>query len=249
MRRQIHAIVLAALACLALAGCQKQLYGSLSEKEANDVLAALLEAAIPAEKRPGEENTYAVWVEETEFARAVRVLEERALPGKRYDNLGSVFGKNAMFSTPLEERARYLYAMQEELSRTVSEIDGVLLARVHLVLPEQDQLGREINAPSAAVFVKHADDERHDPEVHSRQIRDLVAASVPQLDKNSIVVTFFPATVNDAPAFTPAWRTVLGLRVAEESAKRLWWGAGIAGGACVLLLALTCFALLRKRKK
>lgn len=247
--RHIHMILLAALACLVLTGCQKQLYGNLSEKEANDVLAALLEAGIPSEKREGEESTYAVWVEETEFARAVRILDDRALPGKRYDDLGTVFGKNAMFSTPMEEKARYLYAMQEELSRTISEISGVLVARVHLVLPEQDQLGREISKPSAAVFVKHVDDERHDPEVHLRQIRELVAASIPQLDKNDIVVTFFPVAIKDSPAFTPNWRTVFGIRVAEESAPVLWWAAGIAPTVCLLLLAATLFSYLRRRKQ
>ena len=47
----IRGAILAALACLTLSGCQGQLYGSLSEAEANSILAALLEAAIPAEKR------------------------------------------------------------------------------------------------------------------------------------------------------------------------------------------------------
>ncbi len=193
VNRRIRAILLAALACALLAGCQKQLYGSLSEEEANAVLAALLEASIPAEKQEGDESTFIITVEESEFANAVRILAERSLPGARFDNLGTVFGKNAMFSTPMEEKARYLYAMQEELSSTISKIDGVLLARVHLVMPEIDQMGRELNSPSAAVFVKHLDDERHDPDLHLRQIRDLVAASVPKLDRDAIVVSFFPA--------------------------------------------------------
>ena len=242
----IRGAILAALACLTLSGCQGQLYGSLSEAEANSILAALLEAAIPAEKRPGAEGTYAVFVEEAEFARAVRILEERALPGKRFDDLGTVFGRNAMFSTPVEENARYLYALQEELSRTVSEIDGVLVARVHLVLPETDQLGRELRRPSAAVFVKHVDDERHDPEMHPRQIRDMVSASVPNLEKSAIVVSFFPVAARNGTTLSAVWTDVFGLRVAEGSAGRARLILYVAAGACLLLAAVACFAFFRK---
>ncbi len=250
MNRRIHALIMAALACVLLAGCQKQLYGSLTEDEANAVLAALLEASIPAEKQEGDESTFVIMVEETEFANAVRVLAEHALPGARFENLGTVFGKNAMFSTPMEEKARYLYAMQEELSNTISKIDGVLLARVHLVMPESDQMGRESSIPSAAVFVKHLDDERHDPDLHLRQIRDIVAASVPKLNRDSIVVSFFPAVPGEAPAnAAPAWRTVFGIRVAESSATRLLWGAGIAAALCLVLAALALFAFFRKPKQ
>lgn len=250
LNRRIHTLILIALACVLLAGCRKQLYGSLSEEEANAVLAVLLEASIPAEKQAGDEGVFVVMVEESEFAGAVRVLAEHALPGQRFDNLGTVFGKNAMFSTPMEEKARYLYAMQEELSSTLSRIDGVLLARVHLVMPESDQMGRDLIPPSAAVFVKHLDDERHDPDMHRRQIRDLIAASVPKLDRDAIVVSFFPAVPDEAPSgAAPAWRTVLGIRVAESSAARLWWGAGIAGGLCLLFAALAAFAFARKSRR
>ncbi|MDR3077301.1 MAG: type III secretion inner membrane ring lipoprotein SctJ [Planctomycetota bacterium] len=240
-------------ACLALApllaGCQTQLFGSLSENEANAVMAALLDASLSAEKRAAEEGLYSVFVEESDFAAAVRLLNSLALPGRNFDSLGTVFGKGAMFSTPMEEKARYLYAMQEDLTKTVSEIDGVLAARVHLVLAEQDQLGREIHGPSAAVFVKHVDDDRHDPVAHRLEIRRLVAASVPNLDEDRIVVNFFPVPplVRPEPR-PPAWRVVLGLRVAPESEIRLW---GMVAGAAGLgaVLAGLAFSLFRRKAK
>ena len=167
---------LAAILCLSmvLAGCQTRLYGELSEKEANEILAALLEASIQAEKQAGEEGTFTIFVEESDFARAVRIMEDRALPERRYNDMGSVFGKEAMFSTPLEENARYLYAMQESLAQTVAQIDGVIAARIHLVLPEQDQLGRNVREPSGAVFVKYVEDDRYDPAAYRTEIRRLV---------------------------------------------------------------------------
>ncbi|MCC8189014.1 MAG: type III secretion inner membrane ring lipoprotein SctJ [Planctomycetes bacterium] len=231
-----------------VAGCQVQLHGELQESEANLVLAALLDAGLTAEKRAGDEGTFAVFVEENEFAAAVRILDAKGLPGRRYDDLGNVFGKVAMFSTPMEERARYLHAMQEELAQTIAQIDGVLSARVHLVLPEQDQLGRSLQTPSAAVFVRHVDDDRHAPVLHRLEIRRLVAAGIPNLDEDRIVVSFFPADVESSalPHAVP-WKQVLGLRVAAESVPRVWWLAGTA--AALVLLETVIFLLLGRRRK
>ncbi len=240
----------ALLLCLVAVGCGKvQLYGNLGEKEANEVAAALRNAAVEAEKRAGEEGAYAIFVDEADFARAMGVLEARALPRRRYDDLGAVFGSTGMFSTPLEEKARYLHAIQEELSQTVSAIDGVLMARVHIVLPEQDQMDRETRQPSAAVFVKQLDDATRDPLAHQRDIRRLVAASVPNMAEDRIVVTFsIAAPATEAPR-GPSFRTVLGLRVAEESASRLWWYAGVGAGVCLLLAAAVAGLALRGTKK
>lgn len=234
--------------CLLLAGCQTQLFGSLSESEANAVLAALKSASIDAEKKPAEEGAFAVFVDKDDFARAVRILEDLSLPQKKYDDLGKVFGKDAMFSTPMEEKARYLYAMQEELAHTVASIDGVLEARVHLVLPEQDQLGRELQTPSAAVFVKHVDDARHDPITHQVEIRKLVAAAVPSLVEDRIVVTFFPMPAKTEQSGPPPLQNVLGVRVAAESAMRLRWMLGIAAALCVILALTTAVFAFRRRE-
>jgi type III secretion protein J len=243
------AVFLCLPALLFVCGCQVQLFGALTESEANQILAVLLDAGLAAEKRPGEEGVFSVSVEETEFAVAIRILDGRGLPTRRYDDFGNVFGKAAMFSTPLEEKARYLYAMQEELAHTVSEIDGVLSARVHLVLPEQDQLGRTLQTPSAAVFIKYVDDERHDPVSQRMEIRRLVAAGVPNLDEERIVVSFFPGADESHPAPSrPPWKKVLGLKLDEDSASRLWWMLGGIAGA-MLLEATILVLLLRKGGK
>ena len=247
---RLPGVVAVVLALVFLGGCMAQLYGDLSEEEANIVLAALLENGLAAEKRAGVEGAFIVMVEEADFAQAVQVLDGRGLPARRFDDLGKVFGKVAMFATPLEEKARFLYAMQEELAQTISNIDGVLTARVHLVLPEQDQLGRSIQSPSAAVFVRHADDDRHDPVGQRRDIRQLVAAAVPNLDVERIVVSFFAATPSVVLPRTPQqYETVFGVTMSRQSVTRFWWILGGAGGIVILALAATAIALARRGRK
>lgn len=236
------------LACFCFSGCATQLYDNLVEAEANAIIAALRENDIFAEKRPGTEGSFCVFIEETDFARAVRILDTHALPGKRYDDLGQVFGKDAMFSTPMEEKARYLYAMQEELSHTIALIDGVVAARVHLVMPEQDQLGRQLQTPSAAIFVKHSDDERHDPTRLQVEIRRLISASVPNLTEEAIVIAFFAAEPLPPPQLRINREVVLlGVKIAPESVIHFWQILAGAVGIGLVLASSLMFIFLRRR--
>ena len=59
-------------------------------------------------------------------------------------------------ASPTEKRARYVYAISEGLAGTIAQIDGVLSARVHIVLPDNDALRRDPAPSSAAVFIRHA---------------------------------------------------------------------------------------------
>ena len=135
--------VFLACACLALAACgaRVDLMGAVPEDEANEVLSALLKADIAAEKTAGKEGMVGVRVDATQVGRALEVMRENGLPRERFAGMGQVFKKEGLISSPLEERARYIYALSQELSNTLSKIDGVLAARVHVVLPERGAAG------------------------------------------------------------------------------------------------------------
>jgi type III secretion protein J len=49
--------------------------------------------------------------------------------------MGKVFKREGFVSSPLEERARLVHAMSQEIANTINNIDGVVTARVHLVVP------------------------------------------------------------------------------------------------------------------
>lgn len=221
---------------LLLAGCSSQeLYSQLSERQANEMVAVLRAAGIDAEKL-SHDGRFSVATARGDFPQAVRVLNAQGYPRESFDSIGKVFKREGFVSSPLEERARLVHAMSQEISNTLASIDGVVTARVHLVVPERHPL-LDKPAPSAAsVFIKH----RPDKDLASQvtQIKALVVNSLEGLSYDNVTVALFPAEAmpTGAKAEAPAARQA-------ALQQPLVWGA--AGG--LLILAASAALWLRRR--
>jgi type III secretion protein J len=187
---------------LLLAACgQTDLYTQLTEVEANEIVAAVAPAGINARKAPASEGRWAVRVDSDDLALAVQTLQAAGLPRQKFSSMGEVFRKEGLVSSPSEERVRYMYAVQQELSDTLSRIDGVLIARVHVAIPARDPANPSPKPSSAAVFIQH----RADASVRdiAPSVKDLVSRSVEGLPYDNISVSFFAAAAS-AAGRTPA---------------------------------------------
>lgn len=208
---------LLALLLLLLTGCSQQLLGGLDESAANQVVAALRGEGIAADKVHVAEDFWKVTVPEDEFSRSTQVLRRRNLPPQQFEGLGRVFKKESLVSTPTEERARLIYAMSQEMERSLSGIDGVLMARVHPVIPPHDPLNPKKVASSASVLIKF----RPGAEVASREamVRALVASGIEGLSYEDVRVLMVEAEKQspllDKPAVSravpPIFWGILGL--------------------------------------
>jgi type III secretion protein J len=185
------------LCILMLSGCSDDtdLFSGLSEQDSNDVVASLADQHIDARKRM-EKTGVVVSVPTQEINRAVRILDAAGLPKRSRTSLGEIFKKEGVISTPLEERARYIYALSQELEATLSQIDGVIVARVHVVLPERIAPGEPVQPASAAVFIKHTS--ALDPDSVRGRIQQMVASSIPGMsgespDSKKFAIVFVPA--------------------------------------------------------
>ncbi|MBK4214324.1 type III secretion inner membrane ring lipoprotein SctJ [Paracoccus caeni] len=223
-------------AVLFLAGCKSELYTGLTEREANEMVAALIGAGIPASKS-GSGDNLKVMVDGGRFAEAMTVLETRGLPAQTYSNFGEVFRKEGLVSSPTEERARMVYALSEELSRTITLIDGVLSARIHVVLPETDMLGRNVKPSSASVFVRYSP--AANVQDYSAQIKLLVANSIEGLLYDNITVVMVPAEETRNTTEPVRFTDVLGIWVHPASVNRLW---AVLGGMTAMTIAAFGFA-------
>jgi len=185
------------LIALVLAGCEQRvvLNTGLTENDANDIIAELSKYKIVADKQI-DKTGVTVMVDQETIERSVQILNAAGLPHKARTNLGEVFQKNGIISSPLEERARYIFALSQEVESTLAQIDGVIVARVNVVLPERVAPGEPIQPASASVFIKYQPD--LDPDSIEPQIRRLVSTSIPGLagkDNSALSIVFVPAEV------------------------------------------------------
>jgi type III secretion protein J len=182
--------VLVLLVALLLTACEAELYNNLDQRQANEMVATLQQRGIPAQRMAVKGGLFTVVVDKARFADAINILKEAGLPKQEFQSMGQVFKKDGLVSSPTQERAQMIFALSQELSRTVSEIDGVLSARVHLVLPENDPLRQQLVPSSASVFIRH----RSTTPVGNLvpQVKMLVANGVAGLSYDKVSVVLVP---------------------------------------------------------
>lgn len=246
MQRVFFRLLCVLCFCLSLAGCGVELYSNLSEQDANEMIVELARGNIRATKDSPEGKLWSVKVSESDMPRALERLKAAALPREKNATMAELFQKSHLVSTPYEERARYVYAVSEELSRTLSQIDGVVTARVHVVIPDNDPLATHVVPSSASVFIKH----RANVNVQylTPSIKNLVVKSIQGLAFENVSVSFFPAAVNEEPQpgnVSSAQLLPIGLEDAGFSVRDLVFLGLAAVG--LLVGAVIAWKLLQRR--
>lgn len=194
--------LMSGLLIFALAGCQKvELYSNLSEKEGNEILAVLLAHDIPATKARTKESVK-IAVAEEHVAAAIETLRRYGFPRDRFTDLGQIFQKQGLISSPLEERVRYTFGLSQMIAETLNQIDGVLSARVLIVLPEDSQFGKTTPPSSASVFIKYLPGLGVEEAIP--RIKMIVQNSVDGLGYDNISVVLFPARETPTVAVSSA---------------------------------------------
>ena len=190
VRAMIKVVVASVLLCL-LAGCKVELYAQLDEQQGNEMLALLLNNGISSSKSAGKDNMISLYVDEKKIPEAVEVLQRNGFPKDKFAAINDIFGNDKLIYTPFEDRARYNYGLSQEIAETLSQVDGVMAARVHLVMPEEKRRDEPTNPASAAVFVKY--NPAFDLNVHIPEIKTIVANGIADMSYENVSVALFPA--------------------------------------------------------
>jgi len=241
------ALLSALLLCV---GCNEVvLYADMPEKEANEMMALLLDAGISAAKEKGTEGRWTLNVAQGEFAKAVGELRKHGYPRDRYEDIGNLFKKSGLVSSPTEERIRLMYGLSQELSDTISKIDGVITARVHIALPTANPFGEVKQAASASVFIKHR------PSANLTtllpQITKLVASSIEGLkyeDVSTVLSISDEPGPDTKPPPKPETVALAGMKIAPESVNTFWGIAAGVGAVVLIAILLVAFSLMRSPK-
>jgi type III secretion protein J len=237
MRLVAQAVLLAFLAaCVS----DVTLQSGLSDADANEVVTLLKRNGVAVNKVQAKGGV-TLTVREGQLARAADLMQAAGLPRKAQAHLGQVFKKEGMISTPMEERARYLYALSQELEYTLSQIDGVIVARVHVVLPERVAPGEPVQPSSAAVFLKVQ--APFDEDLLVPRVKRLITTSIPgltdEVGARKLSVVLVPTQKVDAPHMD--WQQVGPFLVEMSSAEGLRTVALAVSVIIAVLLALVLY--------
>jgi type III secretion protein J len=238
------------------AGCTTNILHGIDERSANEATSALERAGIGAEKLTDDgagagAASYTVRVAHADASRAVDLLRALGLPHDRRRGLAETYGQPSLIPTPSEERARYLDALAGEVERTLESADGVIDARVHLVLEESDPLapGAKPRTPArAAVLLKLRPGRAALTEA---DVQKLVSGSVAGLEPATIAVVMTVAA-DPVEAGSTALAAVGPLRVTPGTRPLLLAaliGAGLVLAALAGLLLMTSRRLSARERR
>lgn len=162
----------------------KLLYSDLSSADSGAIAAKLEENEIAYQVSPDGSRIFA---SEEDIGRSRMLLAEAGLPNG--GSLGyEIFDEQSGFgTTSFVQNINKVRALEGELARTISALDTVRSARVHLVLPQRELFSRETRPSSASVFLGI----RPGSTLTRQQvvaIQSLVSAAVPDLKLGNVSI-------------------------------------------------------------
>ena len=114
-------------------------------------------------------------------------LAAKGLPKTGQVGLDSLKDQSSMTTSQFMEQARYNAAIEQELVRSILQIDSISAARVHLALAKQSAFVRDRTPPKASVVVTPQPGRSMTP-TQVQAVVHLVASSVPLLTPDNVSV-------------------------------------------------------------
>jgi len=228
-----------------LFGCKAELYSQLDEQEGNEMLALLLDYGISSEKQPGKDNTVSLYVDGDRISDAVALLRRSGYPKNKFSTIEDVIRTDKLITTPFEEHTLYIYGLSQGIAETLSQIDGVMDTRVHIVIPQEDQSSDQTQTASASVFVKH--DPNYDFRSHIPEIKAIVSSGIAGMPYDAVQVALFPAQQEDLVQLDPQdLESILSIELSAHSVLRFYLILGGCLGLLMVSMAVNVYLLQKK---
>ena len=160
------------------------LYANVSDIEAAEIVSTLQTSGIEFQI---DRSTGAIKVPPGTVREARMALASAGLPRGAGFGMEIIQAESGITSSQFMENARYHQALQTELARTISLLNPVQSARVHLGLPESTVFIRDRRERTASVTVNLYPGRSLEPS-QVDAIVHIVAFSVPELDASNVSV-------------------------------------------------------------
>ncbi|MGC6370222.1 flagellar basal-body MS-ring/collar protein FliF [Pseudomonas sp. K2I15] len=163
----------------------RPLYGSLAGMDSKQIMETLAAADIAYTVEP---NSGALLVKADDVARArMKLAAAGVTPSDANIGFEILDKDQGLGTSQFMEATRYRRGLEGELARTISALNNVKGARVHLAIPKSSVFVRDERKPSASVLVELFSGRSLEPG-QVLAIINLVATSVPELSKSQITV-------------------------------------------------------------
>ncbi len=128
-----------------------------------------------------------ITVPSNKYHEARIFLASKGLPKTGNMGIESLKDQSAMTTSQFMEQVRYTAAMEQELARTIMQIDSIQQARVHLAMPKQSVFVRDRTPPKASVIITPYAGRSVSPN-QVQALVHLVASSVPLMTPDNVAV-------------------------------------------------------------
>ncbi|WP_252273095.1 flagellar basal-body MS-ring/collar protein FliF [Pseudomonas subflava] len=163
----------------------KPLLGNLAGMDSTQVMDVLNAADIAYTVEP---NSGALLVKSEDLGRArMRLAAAGVAPADGNVGFEILDQEQSLGTSQFMEATRYRRGLEGELARTISSLNNVKGARVHLAIPKSSVFVRDERKPSASVLVELYPGRALEPS-QVMAIVNLVATSVPELTKSQVTV-------------------------------------------------------------
>src|SRR5262245_35431183 len=186
--------VLCWLFLFVLAGCGKvSIIQDLVESEANEILVALADKGIEADKIKEEKSQKVSWsvvVAEKDQAQARKVLVDNNLPRRKELGFAGICKEKGLIPTPEEEKCRKILALKGEIINSLSRVPGVIESDVVLNIPDVSEFASETQPnkrPTASAVIRV----KKNPEgtdLTESKIQRFISNTVENLDPRDVSV-------------------------------------------------------------
>jgi flagellar M-ring protein FliF len=162
----------------------RPLYGRMDNMNAASVIDVLEQNAIPFKM---ERNSGMILVDADNIHMARLKIAELGLPASPIKGFEIMDAEQPLGTSQFVENTRYQRSIEGELARTITSINSVRSARVHLAIPKKTVFVRDATKPTASVFVEvYSGNAVESSQVKS--IMNLVASSVPGMKPDDVTV-------------------------------------------------------------
>ncbi|TDO98287.1 flagellar basal-body MS-ring/collar protein FliF [Marinomonas balearica] len=162
----------------------KPVLSSITDYNADQIVELLSTNNIPFKL---DQNTGALLVEEEFYHQARLKLAGSGIVSDKIVGLEIMDQDQALGTSQFIETARYRRGLEGELSRTITSLQSVKSARVHLAIPKESVFVRDTRKPTASVFLELYSGRRLDRS-QVDAIVNLVASSISQLSDKDVTV-------------------------------------------------------------